>query len=377
MIKKIRKGNTHMREGKAVTVRSHPWAPASKQTNTDAEQNCVKAQRIQLEEMTKLPNNPKRKIKNRFDIGEKLKDKAKFLDTELGEIRFTPELVSGFDTRKPFYTKEEGEKVVLESAERYAFLTAYIAAEQNLTVQELLDMEDFSTRKMLHPSDVLDAVDRLFEPDAAQQVIYALDKSENEDRGIVMDASRGYARYLSDNYEELFEGDRYTREVNLQNAQDVFSGFDPEAESSRGLYSMKSKSLWKGYPFPNSEEQLKNVLPDEFLDKFKNENRASVKPFVERLPSGLIVNIDDRQSVEVVNLLRSSFELYQETEWVRQIRRVVYEEGKRCVISTLSVRCKDQHNPAEFADLFGRATNFSVPLDPSVETKTPKFKTSR
>lgn len=151
------------------------------------------------------------RVKHRYDLGCSVREKADVLNTEIGVVFFTEDLVAGFEDCVPPITEDGIWELVREAAWRYAKLTAFVAAEQQMDIQELLHLSIVQgDLGVVHPKVVVEALGRtelLFasrEEMLAENVLYALDHSRQvEDREVILDAALGYELYLSYNAKEL------------------------------------------------------------------------------------------------------------------------------------------------------------------------------
>jgi hypothetical protein len=371
--KRIRKGNVHKRQtGRVVRVPDHLHTTRGG-VHRDASSVLRKATQAAAGDVVPVVVNSNgssggrrggggsgrsfggSRFRQRFDLGIPVELKADELETEIGLVRFTEDLVMGLDDEPSPTSKREARDMILVAAERYALLTAYVAAEKNVSIDNMIGFVDRFHGGTSDPLTVLEAVERLRSNDEADHVIYALDGTAEKDRNIVDLAAVGYSTYIVTNREALIENDDTSQpvEANLKYARSILSDFDPERPTDGYGY-------WPLNPLGDSEhddqvfEALMDTVDVETLDRIRSYvTPPSGKPFMEPHPSGFVLHLDGSRSIEVAHRI-------SDVGWCSQVRRVVTRDDQRVVTATEMVGPEDK----TLNNILGCAYNFNRPLSP-------------
>jgi hypothetical protein len=266
----------------------------------------------------------------------------------------------------------DAEIMLMESARRYALLTAFVAAEHCTPIEDLLTLEDVSSL-CSHPSEVIESYNRLTNMGRAENIIYTLSDKAKKDKEIILRSSFDYEMYLFENHKVLSNGKGTGKEYHLGYARNIFFERDPEDEDYFGSsYSIKKPgySYSPGFKRLPVNQIIHTIGEVELASLDRPDLRSPSVPFLVEYPSGIIINLDKTKSIEILNRRGSRYSPSQTHTWYRQIRRIVKDtHGKRVVVAIFDITGTDGIFPDIMRTVFKMATDFRGPLHPDAAKK--------
>jgi hypothetical protein len=289
------------------------------------------------------PSTPTVKVRNRFDLGEPVATKADWLETEIGRVDFTEDLVLGFDDDPSPQSTEEAWALMVEAADRYARLTAFIAAEQGLTCDELNQMYTRwgEQNKLPHPKDIQGAVQRATGESSAtgdalaDKVVYALDGSAKEDPEIILAAAAGYAKIMKNNKELSVHSSSGSPEYNLETAIEIHK-YDKYGETmwnSDPRHDIHNEQYCVNSEVPYADKILERVDPAVLETLDNTFDRPQGLPQVEKFPAGIRINLTAETSLEISEVQDDTAQEPGKMYTWGHIKRIKTTNGKRLVVS--------------------------------------------
>jgi hypothetical protein len=226
--------------------------------------------------------------------------------------------------------------MVVEAADRYARLTAFIAAEQGLTCQKLNDRVDRNgyASNTPHPKDVQKVVGIIRgegEDPTLDKVVAAFERNTEDDKEMLVKAARAYGEHMWN--EELSGESSGITERNLDHAIMIVSG--SQGTFNDRDYPLDQPEAYVGADSQTTAQMLKKTIDPEALEHIRTRyQRSPETPLVEELNGGLRINITDTESLEIaaVKLGHHRGKPY----WNSGIRRVTTKNGKRLVTASNS-----------------------------------------
>lgn len=329
-MQKPRKGSSFFRNGKPVQRRAHLWTPPTADPER-AHPSGQTAAALGAMAATEEELPPLHRVHHRFDLGVPVEDKADRLDTEIGVVEFTEDLIVGFDAAPSPVTEAESWDMVVEAADRYARLSAFIAAEQGLTCEELCGRpERFKAQDTsdIPPRRVRDAVKRRrgervhSDDELVDRIVATLEGSVDEDPAVLLKAANCFRSYLLQNKAALYLDSTLDAEINLTSALQSTDLRGPLARLQLGdnrTLDDNGSAISTSYTFDaaaHAADPLLSGVDAAAMVKLERDfTRSPSTPFIERFSAGVRVNLTDEWSVEVENLRPNP-----------QIRRV-YNDG--------------------------------------------------
>lgn len=308
-------------------------------------------------------------VRERFDIGKPVVDRKECLETEIGDVRFTEDLILGFDKQASPVNREQAENMVLEAARRFALLVAYIAAEQNIKLDDIHEIVGVH-HKYNDPREIMVSIRRL-QGKGGDRILGILGGLRAEDENLVLQSSQEYGKYIEANRDQLVEGVTNAYEFNLNYARNIMQGYDPDRsmlDSVRSIDTPTSYTKMSGVP---PADLLIGLLGEENINKLnKRFYVPNEKEFLEKCPSGIVINLDEQRSLEIVNKSSVGFTIHQELEWSTQIHRVISSpEQGRIVTASHHVFMYPRQHPTALKEAFSLAPDFTKPMDKSAHVK--------
>jgi hypothetical protein len=291
-----------------------------------------------IHSMVSDSNQRKRRgFHTRFDIGEPVEEKVDWLDTEIGRVNFTEDLVLGFNDEPAATTKKEAWDIVIEAADRYARLVAFVAAEQGFDCEGLnarVDRFGHQT-KMPHPvtiKELIGIIREEGEDPVLDKVVAAFERNRTEDEELLLRAAEGYARYMENtDLSEKYAG--YT-EHNLEAAIGILSQLSGRGGTfTDDSYPLNPPEAHVGADKLTAAAMLKDTLDPDALEALRtNYERSPDTPLVEEFNGGLRINVTDTESLEIVagEYGGNLGGLY----WNSGVRRVTTKSGERVVTAS-------------------------------------------
>jgi hypothetical protein len=313
---------------------------------------------------------------HRFSLGLPVEYKPCALETELGLVVFEEKFVTGFDGNKPPLSLDDAKCLLVESARRYALLTAFVAAEQRISIQSLVHKNSIHTGNF-DPREMLQICARIEKrQSAAKNIIYSLAGQEQQDLEKIIMASHGYERYMLENQRQLLKGKMFHNEHNLNYARQIVK---TQMKTNNIIGCLEIPDIKKPSDILYSDDR-KIVDPAEEIIKSIGIKKISrldnpgarppETPFLEKYESGIAINLDRNKSIEILNRYVTPVSFHQNPMWHRQIRRVVVDEnGERLVVAVYGFNGFSERFPHPIKKVFFIAPNFEIPLDPNASLK--------
>jgi hypothetical protein len=359
-----RKGRQFINQnGNAVSVRPHPWSPPTgngEPTTSGSVRPQHTAALTSLGDDVTTPEPPMHRAHYRFSLGEPVVMKAAWQDTEIGRVDFTEDLVIGFNDRPPPLNEQEAWELIKEAADRYARLTAFIAAEQQETIEETNNKKGFGGKhdhQTPHPVRVLEALRRRRgegEDPELDRVVAALDGSGVEDADVLIRAAEGYNHYLFD--ASLNRDRQIISEYNLDYARGIITGEFFRRDTAMLIDPPQVKFHYDG---AHPADKILSLLPPNILASIEDTADLSPStPFMERHKGGVRFNLSNERAIEIV------FEQELDTRYKKGdkliergvIRRINTVNGEKVVVAA------DGWSSRRGGEQFLIATDFTRPL---------------
>lgn len=343
-IERPRRGSVYLnRWGSVVSRREHTFrARAAHATPPSPQVHEPQVIRQQLEDVAGEGNPgsfiPSRRIQFRFDLGEPVATKPAYMNTIVGRVDFPGDLLSGFNRVAPPTSRKEAWNIVEEAALRYAKLTAFIMAEQNVDAVDMPRNHMLDRRgvkeEWYDPRDVVAAVEdrRLLaqgsDDQVAERVILALSPKDEEKRKLEMisGAAAHYRSYLEDNAEEIDLGARNIQFV-LRDALETVDEHDRYgwlAEFNNHPERLNSYGTAADY----AREQLEIHIFEEWEAEFLG---SGTRPFIEDDERGLRINLSEERYLRF--LMRFGKQVGGHLGWSAfKVLRCVEEDGQEVVL---------------------------------------------
>jgi hypothetical protein len=348
----------------------------SKQKNKQNEQSAAHAvnasnnAKMGLESLTQEPFVPQVTVTYRFDFGELVERKPDWLDTEIGRVDFTEDLVMGFDDEPPPQSYDEAWDMIVEAADRYARLTAFIAAEQGKTCDRIANMytrigDKYPTE---HPHVIMEAIERhrdgpIQGDEELDRIVKTLDGSLDEDQKILMTAAKCYAKILKENALLSSRGSLGSSEFNLNDALTMHQnkGSGRNMWNYEPRYDIYIDDFVKNTTVPYADQILSTIPQDVLTEIEKGSTRPEGVPFVEKFPAGIRLNMSEDVSLEISEVLDGTgWEPDKLYKWGK-IMRVKNENGERVVLS------ESDWSESRATERLRIAADFTRPIKPGWE----------
>lgn len=228
---------------------------------------------------------PSRKVKNRFDLGEPIATKPAALDTIIGRVEFTDDLVAGFEDDVPPQNTKEMWGMMEEAALRYAKLTAFIMAEQDLNAAEMgkklgrkgQDYEWLDPRDVIKAAEMQNKLNNEEDLPLDERVILSLDPDKDKDsKSVVLKAADQYRLYISDNSRELSEYNRKGGDQKTQILEQTISSVRNNYQIRH--YGFTPRNLSQAMTEPRTCARLaRDTLRMDLIDRYR-QDIDSLKP---------------------------------------------------------------------------------------------------
>lgn len=338
MTKKKRSGSSWIskKTGKQIVRKDHEYTQTRFAAKEDTPHKVVNRKEVAsaLEQKATLVETPsieqlerdRPDFSPRFNILGSVFEKPAYLETEIGRIDFTEDMISGFEERKPPRSKRELWAIAEEAAERYARVTAFMAADQNVTIEEIISRPDSygNQKNKIHPTQVLEALQRKqvqrgdIEVGDGERVWWALEgTTPEEDNQLLLEAATLYESYLRANAPEFLEGDSPSvRDVDTKIWETVRILRDYE----NGKVIFKHPNPFSGNS--GSVERIRSMVHQDGLDYLRSIHGGHPdKPFVEYLPNGLRVNLTEDKTLDFIAYYKRDNSPAYDDRWYYCIKR--------------------------------------------------------